>query len=161
MRADGTVRRRAAQRRRDTPEILVTEKDMWVSTAYPRHGPHQVTLWFRWDGRAAWMCTGAASATARNVRVEPRVRLALPDTFDGVLLQGEAECFPDEDVPAAAAEAFAARLGGDPRAEEGACLCLCVVPKSVLAWRGTPEPRGRVVMGDGTRLGRGTAASHP
>ncbi|WP_460121128.1 hypothetical protein [Streptomyces phaeofaciens] len=33
------------------------------------------------DGRAVWMCTSAASVTARNVREEPRVCLALPDTF--------------------------------------------------------------------------------
>ncbi|MGI5205459.1 pyridoxamine 5'-phosphate oxidase family protein [Spirillospora sp. CA-108201] len=47
-----------------------------MSTAHPEHGPHQVPLWFLWDGRAVWMCTGATSATARNVREEPRVRLA-------------------------------------------------------------------------------------
>jgi general stress protein 26 len=38
-----------------------------------------VPLWFSWDGRAVWTCTGATSATARNVRTEPRVHLALPD----------------------------------------------------------------------------------
>lgn len=77
-------------------------------------------LWFLWDGQAVWMCTGATSATARNVRGEPRVRLALPDTLDVVLLQGEAY--------------------------------VRVVPKSVRAWRGEPELRGRVIMRDGTWL---------
>lgn len=39
-----------------------------------------------------------------------------------VLLQGEAESFLDQDVPEAAAEAFAAKFGWDPRAEEGSFL---------------------------------------
>ncbi|MEU0057336.1 pyridoxamine 5'-phosphate oxidase family protein [Streptomyces sp. NPDC006334] len=152
MQSTGIVRRETAERRRDTLERLVTERDVWVSTAHPDHGPHQVPLWFMWDGRAVWMCTSATSATARNVREEPRVRLALPDTFDVVLLQGEAECFLDQDVPGDAAEAFAAKFGWDPRAEEDPFLYMRVVPKSVRAWRGEPELRGRVVMCDGKWL---------
>ncbi|MFI8215613.1 pyridoxamine 5'-phosphate oxidase family protein [Streptomyces sp. NPDC085932] len=152
METTGTVRRTTAERTRDVLERLATERDMWVSTAHPDHGPHQVPLWFVWDGRAVWMCTGATSATARNVRAEPRVRLALPDSFDVVLLQGEAECFPDQEVPAEAAEAFAGRFGWDPRAEEDSFLHLRVAPRTVRAWRGEPELRGRVVMRDGAWL---------
>ncbi|MFJ7150696.1 pyridoxamine 5'-phosphate oxidase family protein [Streptomyces sp. NPDC100445] len=152
MRTTAIVRRRTAERRRDTLERLVTERDVWVSTAHPDHGPHQVPLWFLWDGRAVWICTSATSATARNVREEPRVRLALPDTFNVVLLQGEAESFLDQDVPEAAAEAFTAKFGWDPRAEESSYLYVRVVPKSVRAWRGVPELRGRVIMRDGTWL---------
>ncbi|MGW2787625.1 pyridoxamine 5'-phosphate oxidase family protein [Streptomyces populi] len=152
METTGIVRRRTAERVRDTLERLATERDAWMSTAHPDRGPHQVPLWFLWDGRAVWMCTGAASVTARNVREEPRVRLSLPDTFDVVLLQGEAECFPDQEVPEGAAEAFTAKFGWDPRAEEGSFLYLRVVPRTVRAWRGEPELRGRVVMRDGMWL---------
>ncbi|NBE55970.1 pyridoxamine 5'-phosphate oxidase family protein [Streptomyces boluensis] len=139
-------------RRRETLERLVRERDVWVSTAHPEHGPHQVPLWFVWDGRALWMCTGARSATVRNIRAEPRVRLALPDSFDVVLVQGEAECFPDREVPAGAAEAFAAKFGWDPRAEDGPYVYLRVTPLTVRAWRGEPELRGRVVVRDGVWL---------
>ncbi|MGW5135794.1 pyridoxamine 5'-phosphate oxidase family protein [Streptomyces sp. NPDC004135] len=152
MESTGIVPRPTAERTRDVLERLAAERDMWVSTAHPDHGPHQVPLWFMWDGRAVWMCTGAASATARNVRAEPRVRLALPDSFDVVLFQGEAECFPDREVPADAAEAFAGRFGWDPRTEEGSFVYLRVVPRVVRAWRGEPELRGRVVMRDGQWL---------
>ncbi|WP_338740412.1 pyridoxamine 5'-phosphate oxidase family protein [Actinomadura luteofluorescens] len=146
------VRRQVAERRRDALERLVGERDVWVSTAHPDHGPHQVPLWFLWDGRAVWICTGAASATARNVRDEPRVRLALPDTFDVVLLQGKAECFPDQEVPDDAAGAFAAKFGWDPRTEDAPFVYVRVVPETVRAWRGEPELRGRVIMRDGTWL---------
>ncbi|MFJ4785679.1 pyridoxamine 5'-phosphate oxidase family protein [Streptomyces sp. NPDC088794] len=153
METTGFVRRGTAERVRDAMARLVAERDVWVSTAHPDHGPHQVPLWFVWDGRAVWMCTGATSVTARNVHEEPRVRLALPDTSDVVLLQGEAECFPDQEVPADAAEAFAAKFGWDPRAEEGAFLYIRVAPRTVRAWHGEPELRGRVVMRDGGWLG--------
>ncbi|MFE6409976.1 pyridoxamine 5'-phosphate oxidase family protein [Streptomyces sp. NPDC057837] len=149
----GTARRATAERVREVRERLVAERDAWVSTAHPDHGPHLVPLWFLWDGRAVWMCTSAGSVTARNVRAEPRVRLALPDTFDVVLLQGEAEHFPDHEVPGDAAEAFAGKFGWDPRAEEEPFLYLRVVPRTVRAWRGEQELRGRVVMRDGTWLG--------
>ncbi|WP_394428084.1 pyridoxamine 5'-phosphate oxidase family protein [Streptomyces sp. SGAir0957] len=146
----GSVGRRTADRVRDTLRRLAIERDMWVSTAHPDHGPHHVPLWFHWDGRAVWMCTTATSATARNIRAEPRVHLALPDTLDVVLLQGEAEGYPDDAVPGDAAEAFADKFGWDPRTEESAYLYIRVTPRTVRAWRGEPELRGRVVMRDGS-----------
>ncbi|MFE0352673.1 pyridoxamine 5'-phosphate oxidase family protein [Streptomyces nigra] len=152
MHTTGPARREAAERRRDTLERLAVERDVWVSTAHPDHGPHQVPLWFMWDGQAVWMCTDATSATARNVRAEPRIRLALPDTFDVVLLRGEAECFLEQEVPADAAEAFTAKFGWDPRTEEGSFVYLRVAPTTVRAWRGEPELRGRVIMRDGRWL---------
>jgi hypothetical protein len=152
METTEAARRPTAERRRDTLERLGTERDAWVSTAHPARGPHQVPLWFLWDGQAVWMCTGATSVTARNVRVEPRVRLALPDSFDVVLLQGVAECFPDREVPAGPADAFTDKFGWDPRREEGPFLYVRVAPRTVHAWRGVPELRGRVIMRDGTWL---------
>ncbi|WP_369372930.1 pyridoxamine 5'-phosphate oxidase family protein [Streptomyces sp. cg36] len=149
MQGTETMRRDTAQRRRDTLARLGSERDLWVSTAHPDHGPHQVPLWFLWDGEAVWMCTSANSATVRNVRAEPRVRLALPDAFDVVLLQGEAQCCPAREVPAEAADAFAAKFGWDPRGEEAPYVYLRVVPRTVRAWRGVPELRGRVVMREG------------
>ncbi|MEU9803947.1 pyridoxamine 5'-phosphate oxidase family protein [Streptomyces sp. NPDC051000] len=146
-------RRQVAERRRDSLERLASERDMWVATAHPDHGPHQVPLWFLWDGRAVWMCTGATSATARNIRTEPRVRLSLPDTFDVVLLQGVAESFTQQEVPAKAADAFAGKFGWDPRTHDGPFVYLRVVPTTVSAWKGEPELRGRVVMRDGMWLG--------
>ncbi|MGW1289530.1 pyridoxamine 5'-phosphate oxidase family protein, partial [Streptomyces sp. NPDC002586] len=77
MENTGIVRRQTVERRRDTLARLAAERDVWVSTAHPDHGPHQVPLWFLWDGRAVWMCTGATSVTARNVRKEPQVHAGL------------------------------------------------------------------------------------
>ncbi|MGW2230677.1 pyridoxamine 5'-phosphate oxidase family protein [Streptomyces formicae] len=152
MQNENIAGRDGAERRRDTLERLMAERDIWVSTGHPEHGPHQVPLWFVWHGEALWMCTSATSATARNVRAEPRVRLALPDTSDVVLVQGEARCVPADEVPGDAAAAFAAKFGWDPREEEGPYAYVCVVPRTVRAWRGEPELRGRVIMREGDWL---------
>ena len=146
------VHRSVAERRRETFDRLATERDAWVPTAHPDHGPHQVPLWFAWDGKAVWVCTSATSPTVRNVRKDPRVRLSLPDTFDVVLLQGAAQCFTDQDVPTAAADAFAGKFGWDPRMEDGPFVYLRIAPKVVRAWRGEPELSGRVIMRDGVWL---------
>ncbi|MFG3072365.1 pyridoxamine 5'-phosphate oxidase family protein [Streptomyces sp. NPDC048225] len=152
MQATEITPRTAAERKRDTLRRLSTERDVWVSTAHPDHGPHQVPLWFLWDGRAVWMCTASSSASARNIRREPRVRLSLPDTFDVVLLQGEAEAYSASEVLTEAADAFAGRFGWDPRTERGSFVYLRVEPVTVRAWRGEPELRGRVVMREGAWL---------
>ncbi len=140
------------ERRRETCDRLATERDVWVATAHPDHGPHQVPLWFAWDGKAVWVCTSATSATVRNVRKDPRVRLSLPDTFDVVLLQGDAQCFTDQTVPADAADAFASKFGWDPRREDGPFVYLRIAPNVVRAWRGEPELSGRVIMRGGAWL---------
>ncbi|MET9953312.1 pyridoxamine 5'-phosphate oxidase family protein [Streptomyces sp. NPDC006339] len=147
-----TVPRSLAERRRETLARLATERDVWVATAHPDHGPHQVPLWFLWDGRAVWVCTSATSATVRNVREDPRVRLSLPDSFDVVLLQGTARWFTDREVPADAADAFAGKFAWDPRAAERPYVYLRIEPTVVRAWRGTPELRGRVIMREGAWL---------
>ncbi|MFI6346091.1 pyridoxamine 5'-phosphate oxidase family protein [Streptomyces sp. NPDC050560] len=150
--AAGRAPRGTAERRSDTLRRLAAERDIWVSTSHPEHGPHQVPLWFCWSGGAVWMCTGAGSATARNVRAEPRVRLALPDAWDVVLLQGGAEHFTPAEAPREGADDFAAKLGWDPRTEQGSFAYLRVTPSTVRAWRGEAELRGRVVMRDGAWL---------
>ncbi|GHH42322.1 pyridoxamine 5'-phosphate oxidase family protein [Streptomyces candidus] len=147
-------RRGPARRTRATLERLAAERDIWVSTAHPEHGPHQVPLWFLWDGRAVWVCTAETSVTIRNVRADPRVRLALPDTADVVTLAGRAECFASRDVPEEAAEAFTDRFGWDPRAATKPHVYVRVTPATVRAWHGVPELRGRVIMRGGEWLGR-------
>ncbi|WP_030670924.1 pyridoxamine 5'-phosphate oxidase family protein [Streptomyces sp. NRRL B-1347] len=153
MQNTDNTRRDLRERVRDTLSRLGRERDVWVSTAHPDRGPHQVPLWFWWDGRALWLCTGEATATARNLRADPRVRLSLPDTFDVVQLRGRADCFPASEVPGEGAAGFATKFGWDPRADEGAFVYVRVTPESVLAWRGEPELTGRVLMRKGAWLG--------
>lgn len=70
-----------------------------------------------------------------------------------VLLQGEAERYSARDVPKDAADAFAGKFGGDPRTADAPFVYLRVAPRTVRAWRGEPELRGRVIMREGVWLG--------
>ncbi|WP_307804832.1 pyridoxamine 5'-phosphate oxidase family protein [Streptomyces sp. VRA16 Mangrove soil] len=127
------VRRSTAERIRETADRLAAERDVREATAHPEHGPQQVPLWFVWDERRSGCARGAASATVRNVRVGPRVRLSLPDTFDVVLVRGTARCLTDQDAPEAAADTFAAKFGWDPRTEDRPHMCPRIAPKAVRA----------------------------
>ncbi|MFJ8732281.1 pyridoxamine 5'-phosphate oxidase [Streptomyces bauhiniae] len=95
------------------------------------------------------MCT---SATARNLREEPRVRLSLPDTSDVVLLHGAAELYPAAEAPPEAGT-FTTKFAWNPRTEQTPHVYLRVQPTTVRAWRGVPELRGRVIMRDGVWVG--------
>ncbi|OWA06624.1 hypothetical protein B9W68_19460 [Streptomyces sp. CS227] len=51
--------------------------------------------------------------------------------------------------PPLPADGFAARFGWDPRTEEAPYVYPRVVPDAVRAWRGGPEPPGRLILRDG------------
>ncbi|WAZ19390.1 pyridoxamine 5'-phosphate oxidase family protein [Streptomyces cinnabarinus] len=140
------------QRRRDVLERLERELDVWVATADPEGVPCMVALWFVWDGQALWVSTRGTNPTGRNLREGGRTRLAFGDTQDVVLIDGEAESFTASEVPDAAAEAFRAKTGWDPRTERAAYAFFRVRPRAVQAWHGVRELPQRHLMKDGRWL---------
>ncbi|ANP52793.1 hypothetical protein J2Z21_000331 [Streptomyces griseochromogenes] len=141
--------RSAAQRKRDVLARLEREIDIWVATADADGLPCLVPLWFVWDGESLWLCTRATNPTGRNLRDVGRTRLALGHTRDVVLVDGEVRFFGAEDVPGAAADAFAAKTGWDPRADSPSYAYFEVRPRAVQAWHEERELRGRHLMRDG------------
>ncbi|MFE6360563.1 pyridoxamine 5'-phosphate oxidase family protein [Streptomyces sp. NPDC057806] len=137
------------QRRRDVLDRLEREIDIWVSTADAEGVPCLVALWFVWDGEALWLSTRGTNPTGRNLRNGRRARLAFGDTRDVVLIDGEVEAFTSEEVPAAAAEAFAAKTGWDPRAGRAPYDFFRVRPLAVQAWHEQRELPQRHLMRDG------------
>ncbi|MFF8731006.1 pyridoxamine 5'-phosphate oxidase family protein [Streptomyces sp. NPDC015171] len=141
--------RSPAVRKRDVLARLEREMDIWVATADAQGLPCLVPLWFVWDGSAVWLCTRGTNPTGRNLRDGGRTRLALGHTRDVVLLDGEVRGFGAEDVPAAAADAFAAKTGWDPRTDSPAYRYFRVRLDAVQAWHEVHELRGRHLMRDG------------
>ena len=141
--------RTAGQRKRDVLDRLGREEDVWVATADGDGTPCLVPLWFLWDGTAVWLATRLTNPTARNLLAVGRARLAFPSTRDVVLVDGDVEVFTAQDVPERAAGAFARRYGWDPRRDHASYGFLRVLPRTVQAWQGTHELRGRHVMRDG------------
>lgn len=137
------------QRKRDLLVRLEKEMDVWVATADADGLPCLVPLWFVWHGDCLWLATRPSTPTGRNLRDGGRARLALGDTQDVVLVDGDAEMYAADEVPGAAAGAFAAKTGWDPRADEAPYVYFRVRPRGVQARNGEHEMRGRYLMRDG------------
>lgn len=137
------------RRKRDLLSRLATEMDVWVATAGTDGLPFLVPLWFVWDGEDVWLATPPATPTGRNLRNDGRVRLALGDTLDVVIVDGVAEMYTTEEVPQAAAEAFLAKTGWDPRADGKPYVYFRVRPCGVQVRNGEHEMHGRHLMRDG------------
>jgi predicted pyridoxine 5'-phosphate oxidase superfamily flavin-nucleotide-binding protein len=137
------------QRTHDVLTRLARERDVWVASADTDGTPYLVPLWFVWHDEALWLATRPATPTARNLRTGRRARVALGDTLDVVLVDGDAEAFTCAEVDPAAADAFVARTGWDPRQDSKEYLWFRVRPRSVEARNGEHEMRGRWVMRDG------------
>ncbi|MFF4394081.1 pyridoxamine 5'-phosphate oxidase family protein [Streptomyces sp. NPDC001480] len=141
--------RGAARRRHDVLARLRVRADAWVATSGTDGLPCLVPLWFLWDGAAVWLSTRITSPTGRNLRDTGRARLALGDTQDVVLINAAVRTFTAQEVPAAAADAFAQRWGWDPRGDHPSYAYFEARPRAIQAWNGVHELKGRYVMRHG------------
>lgn len=137
------------QRKEDLLDRLEREIDIWVATADAEGVPCLVPLWFVWHQEAVWLCTRLTNPTGRNLRDGRRARLAFGDTRDVVLVDGDVETFTATEVPGAAAEAFHAKTGWDPRESHASYAFFRVRPRAVQAWYEQHELPGRHIMRDG------------
>jgi hypothetical protein len=139
------------QRKHDTLARLERDVDAWVASADSNGNAYLVPLSYVWDSSVLIMATLESSPTVRNLRASGRVRLAIGPTRDVVLIDGTVETFSRESVPAALADAFAAKLW-DARAERTRYCYFRVTPQRIQAWREANELEGRDLMRDGDRL---------
>ena len=142
--------RTAQQRKADTQRRLENDVDTWVATADPVTGtPYLVPLSFLWDGATVLISTPGTSPTSRNLRATGRVRLGIGPTRDLVLIEGtvQAETAATE-IPAEAADAFAAKTGFDPRELTGYAY-FRIRPQRLQAWREANELTGRDLIRGG------------
>ncbi|MFE5752710.1 pyridoxamine 5'-phosphate oxidase family protein [Streptomyces massasporeus] len=137
------------QRKADLLARLEREIDIWVATADAEAVPCLVPLWFVWHDEAVWLCTRLTNPTGRNLRDGGRARLALGDTRDVVLVDGEVRTHPMREVPSAAAEAFRVKTGWDPREDHASYAFFQVRPRAVQAWCEVRELPGRHLMREG------------
>ncbi|WFB09637.1 pyridoxamine 5'-phosphate oxidase [Streptomyces sp. LX-29] len=153
MTVETTAVRSAEQRRRDLLERLEREEDIWVASADSAGVPCLVALSFLWDGEAIWLSTRRSNPTGRNLGEPGRpVRLSLAHTRDVALLEGRvADVVRVDEVPAATANAFAAKAGWDPRHPRNghAYAYHRVLLTEVQVWHEIPEMPGRHLMRGG------------
>lgn len=151
--------RSAKQRKLDTLHRLENDVDAWVATADAGGGmPYRVPLSFLRDGATLLVATVETAPTGRNLRETGRVRLALGETRDVVLVEGTVDTVPPAELPEEEAEVFAAKTGFAPRKAAESYLYFRIRPQRVQAWREANELGGRELMRDGKWLVQREAA---
>ncbi len=144
--------RSRAARRADTERLLAREFDVWVATASGNGAPYLVPLSFHWDGAVLLMATSARSPTGRNLSASGTVRLAVGQTRDVCLIEGEVDVLAMDALGPRQAEQFVAHAGFDPRLPGTDHLWFRVRPRRIQAWREVNEQPEREIMADGRWL---------
>jgi hypothetical protein len=124
--------------------------DVWVASAAAAGTAHLVPLSWAWDGAQAILAVEPSSATARNIALSGRARLALGDTRDVVMIDAALESVVDvAQAPSCLGNAYAGQADWDPRAGGGPFVFVCLQPTRIQAWRNSNEIEGRTVMRNG------------
>lgn len=116
----------------------------------PGGGPWLVPLSFLWHDGQMLFATDASTPTGKRVAALPRVRVALGDTRDVVLVDGDATVKPSADISAKELRLYQSKHGSDPRT--WADSIIRIRPARMQAWREENELPGRVLMRDGLWL---------
>jgi PPOX class probable F420-dependent enzyme len=126
--------------------MLAEERVVWLSTVRPDGTPHLVPTWFLWDGEALVVFSKPGAAKVRNLRTNPRLMVAVGDPEDDFsvgLIEAEATCLENVNVPDAFFAKYADELG--PGRLDAASFratytqAIRIIPTRYLQWHGRGE----------------------
>ncbi len=137
--------RDAATRKKDVLAALDEQGHYWLVTAEVGGRPHVIGVSGWWDASQIVVTTLGSSRTARNLAVNPQVKLAHGDPSDAIVIEAQViESIAVEDSHDLAT-GFKAAMGWDPR-EMGGWMFFRLRPTRIQAFRGYDEIEGRDVM---------------
>jgi Pyridoxamine 5'-phosphate oxidase len=76
---------------------LRATRSMWLATTRPNGRPHAAPVWFVWDGRAIYFCTGPTTEKHRNLQRQSWVIAHLGDGDDVLIAAGHGVVVRDAD----------------------------------------------------------------
>lgn len=140
------------QRKSDAlAKLTANGANVWAASASPTGAVHLVPVSHTWNGSQVVVATGPRSRTVANVTANRRVRLALGETRDVVMIDAVlVEAVSRAEATADLADAYAAQAGWDPRTDEGDYVYLVLRPERIQVWREGEDLTGRTVMRNGT-----------
>lgn len=148
------VPRSLAKRQAHVRERLESAFRMWLATGSDGRGAHLIPVAYVWDGSVLYTATFASSRTVTNTTAHPRIRIALDDTSDVVMIDASASTIEVADLDDDIAECYA-KVSNDPRAyPDGRFVYLRLQPRRIQVWNGFHELGGRTVMLNGRWLER-------
>jgi hypothetical protein len=131
-------------------KLAAIEANVWVASASPTGGVHLVPVTHTWNGSQVVLTTEPRSRTVANITANPRVRLALGETRDVVMVDAVlVESVPAAEAPEVLAGGYAAQAGWDPRTDAGDYVYLVFGPERIQVWREDEDLAGRTVMRNG------------
>jgi hypothetical protein len=140
------------QRTADTRNRLENDIDVWVGTASADGVPHLRPLSFAWDGTTLLVATPVDSPTGRNLAGTGKAVLALGNTRDVVMVDGNVQVIPIDELPQDVGDAFAARTEFEPRTLRTLYAFYRITPVEIQAWREADELPDRTIMRGGAWL---------
>ena len=134
-------------------KLTANGENVWVASASPAGAVHLIPVSHTWNGSQVVVATGPKSLTVANVNANGRVRLALGETRDVVVIDATlVESIPSATAGATLADAYAAQAGWDPRTDGGDYVYLVFRPELIEVWREGEDVTERTVMRDGAWL---------
>ena len=127
-------RRQNPARWRAIEARLSRESTVWLATVRGDGRPHLVPLWYVWINNKLYVCTGRETQKFANLVNNQNVALALTDSSNVVLIEGEAHT-AGQAVVDALAEHFYHKYEWDFRYDETADWRLIeITPYKIMAW---------------------------
>ena len=120
-------------------KLEAIEANVWVASGSPTGAVHLIPMTHTWNGTQVVLATEPMSRTVANVTANPRVRLALGETRDVVMIDAIfVEAVPKAEAPVALADAYSTQAGWDPRTDGDDYVFLLLRP-SASRYGGKPK----------------------
>jgi hypothetical protein len=138
--------RDTATRKKDVLAALEAQGHYWLVTAELGGRPHVIGVSGWWDDGQIVVTTLGSSRTARNIAMNPQVKLAHGDPADAIVIEAQViESVAVKDS-AELANGFEGAMGWDPRQVGGEWMFFRLRPTRIQAFRGYDEIQDRDVM---------------
>lgn len=137
--------RDAATRKKDVLAALEGQGHYWLVTAEVGGRPHVIGVSGWWNDGQIVVTTLGSSRTARNMAMNPQVKLAHGDPADAIVIEAQMIDSVAVEDSTELASGFKAAMGWDPR-EMGGWMFFRLRPTRIQAFRGYDEIGGRDVM---------------
>jgi len=124
---------------------LEKQGQYWLVSADVAGRPHVIAVSAWWDGHELVVTTNGASVTARNLAMNPIIKLAGGDPSDAIVIDAQAIDSSAVEDSAELARGFKTAMGWDPR-EMAGWMFFQLRPTRIQAFRGYDEIEGRDVM---------------
>jgi hypothetical protein len=138
--------RDTAARKADVLAALEKQKDVWLATSDVAGRPHLIAVSAWWDGHEVVIATRGTTQTARNLAMNPAVKIARGAPSDAIVIDAHMIDSSAVEDSAELAGGFAAAVGWDPREAGEGWMFFRLRPTRIQAYRGYEEIEGRDVM---------------